>query len=116
MAKQLIFDEEARRALKDGVDALADALKVTLGPRGRKVIRALVSVPGQEALIPQDLANLVVWDLGDAAPNQGRTYPLKISYNTRDGLAYRTLCEIRATGGNGWNVDTVFVKTERYEP
>src|SRR3972149_763592 len=38
MAKQLIFDEEARRALKHGVDALADALKVTLGPRGRKVI------------------------------------------------------------------------------
>ena len=38
MAKQLVFDEEARRALKDGVDALADAVKVTLGPRGRKVI------------------------------------------------------------------------------
>ena len=40
MAKQLIFDEEARRALKEGVDALADVLKVTLGPRGRTVVLA----------------------------------------------------------------------------
>ncbi len=37
-AKQLLFDEDARRRLKDGVDALADAVRVTLGPRGRNVI------------------------------------------------------------------------------
>jgi chaperonin GroEL len=37
MAKQLIFSENARRALKTGVDALADAVKVTLGPKGRNV-------------------------------------------------------------------------------
>ena len=37
-AKQLLFDEAARRRLKDGVDALADAVKVTLGPRGRNVV------------------------------------------------------------------------------
>ncbi|HYM53690.1 MAG TPA: chaperonin GroEL [Candidatus Dormibacteraeota bacterium] len=35
MAKQLLFDEEARRALKRGVDKMAEAVKVTLGPRGR---------------------------------------------------------------------------------
>jgi chaperonin GroEL len=35
MAKQLLFDEEARRALKRGVDKMGDAVKVTLGPRGR---------------------------------------------------------------------------------
>jgi chaperonin GroEL len=35
MAKQLLFDEEGRRALKRGVDKMADAGKVTLGPRGR---------------------------------------------------------------------------------
>ena len=35
MAKQLLFDEEARRALKRGVDKMADSVKVTLGPRGR---------------------------------------------------------------------------------
>jgi len=37
MAKQLVFSENARRALKTGVDALANAVKVTLGPKGRNV-------------------------------------------------------------------------------
>jgi len=38
MAKQLQFDTEARAALKRGVDALADAVKITLGPKGRNVV------------------------------------------------------------------------------
>src|SRR5262252_8640228 len=38
MAKMIEFDEEARRALERGVDRLADAVKVTLGPRGRNVV------------------------------------------------------------------------------
>ena len=38
MAKQLLFDEQARQALRDGIDALADAVKITLGPRGRNVV------------------------------------------------------------------------------
>src|SRR5512145_2851349 len=38
MAKQLKFDSDARAAIKVGVDILADAVKVTLGPRGRNVI------------------------------------------------------------------------------
>ena len=38
MAKQLLFDEAARHALKNGVDALADAVKITLGPKGRNVV------------------------------------------------------------------------------
>ncbi len=38
VAKQLVFDEMARRRLRDGVDALADAVKITLGPRGRNVV------------------------------------------------------------------------------
>ena len=37
MAKQIAYDEEARRALKKGVDAMTDAIKVTLGPRGHCV-------------------------------------------------------------------------------
>src|SRR4029434_4785464 len=36
-AKELIYDAEARRQLKTGIDALANAVKVTLGPRGRNV-------------------------------------------------------------------------------
>src|SRR6478672_4813722 len=38
MAKTLEFDEDARRALERGVNALADAVKVTIGPRGRNVV------------------------------------------------------------------------------
>jgi len=37
MAKQLLFDEEARRSLKKGIDILASAVKTTLGPKGRNV-------------------------------------------------------------------------------
>ncbi|NBU31306.1 MAG: molecular chaperone GroEL, partial [Actinobacteria bacterium] len=38
MAKILEFDESARRRLQAGVDALADVVKVTLGPKGRNVV------------------------------------------------------------------------------
>ncbi len=38
MAKQLVFDEKARAALKRGVDKLSDAVKITLGPKGRNVV------------------------------------------------------------------------------
>ncbi|MBI2867618.1 MAG: hypothetical protein HYX97_04715, partial [Chloroflexi bacterium] len=38
MAKQILFDEAARQALRRGCDALADAVRVTLGPKGRNVV------------------------------------------------------------------------------
>jgi chaperonin GroEL len=38
MAKQLFFDIEARNRMKRGVDILANAVKVTLGPKGRNVV------------------------------------------------------------------------------
>src|ERR671928_1176052 len=38
MSKQIEFNETARRAMEAGVDKLADAVKVTLGPRGRNVV------------------------------------------------------------------------------
>jgi chaperonin GroEL len=38
LAKQLIFDETARRSLKKGIDRLADAVRVTIGPKGRNVV------------------------------------------------------------------------------
>jgi chaperonin GroEL len=38
VAKQLIFDETARRSLKKGIDRLADAVRVTIGPKGRNVV------------------------------------------------------------------------------
>ncbi|HOR29749.1 MAG TPA: TCP-1/cpn60 chaperonin family protein, partial [Candidatus Syntrophosphaera thermopropionivorans] len=38
MAKQMMYGHEARTALKKGVDQLADAVKITLGPKGRNVV------------------------------------------------------------------------------
>ena len=38
MAKQIIFNEDARKALKRGVDQVADAVKITIGPKGRNVV------------------------------------------------------------------------------
>ena len=38
MAKQILFGEEARKALQSGVDQLANTVKITLGPRGRNVV------------------------------------------------------------------------------
>jgi len=38
MAKEITFDTQAREKLKAGVDALANAVKVTLGPKGRNVV------------------------------------------------------------------------------
>ena len=38
MAKIIAFDEEARRGLERGLNTLADAVKVTLGPKGRNVV------------------------------------------------------------------------------
>ena len=38
MSKILKFDEDARRALERGVNALADAVKLTIGPKGRNVV------------------------------------------------------------------------------
>ena len=40
MPKQISFDEDARRALERGVNKLADAVRVSLGPRGRHVVLA----------------------------------------------------------------------------
>ena len=38
MAKEIIYGEEARKALKSGIDQLADTVKITLGPKGRNVV------------------------------------------------------------------------------
>lgn len=38
MSKQILFNEDARRSLKKGIDAVADAVRITIGPRGRNVV------------------------------------------------------------------------------
>jgi chaperonin GroEL len=60
MAKQLFFDIEARNKMKKGVDTLANAVRVTLGPKGRNVVlkRNLVLLPYQGCVTVAKKLNL----------------------------------------------------------
>jgi chaperonin GroEL len=82
MAKQLIYDEEARRALRDGVDALADALRVTLGPRGRKVI--LDKKFGAPAVVDDGVSIAKEIELKDPFENMGAQLAKEVATKTND--------------------------------
>ena len=45
MAKAIIYNEEARKALKEGVDTISNVVKTTLGPRGRNIAIAKAMDP-----------------------------------------------------------------------
>ncbi len=81
-AKQLVFDEEARRSLKTGVDALADALKVTLGPRGRNVV--LDKKFGAPAVVNDGVSIAKEIELKDAFENMGAQLAKEIATKTND--------------------------------
>ncbi len=82
MAKQLIFDEEARRALKAGVDQLADAVKVTLGPRGRTVV--LDKKFGPPSIVDDGVAIAKEIELKDPFENMGAQLAKEIAIKTND--------------------------------
>jgi chaperonin GroEL len=82
MAKQLVFDEEARRALKEGVDALADALKVTLGPRGRTVVLSRKFGPPVIANDGVTIAKEI--ELPDPFNNMGAQLAREVASKTND--------------------------------
>jgi chaperonin GroEL len=82
MAKQLLFDEEARRSLKRGVDALADAVKVTLGPKGRNVVLdkkfGAPTITNDGVTIARDI------DLDDPFENMGAQLVKEVAIKTND--------------------------------
>src|SRR5438874_2110332 len=82
MAKQIIFDEEARRSLKAGVDILADALKVTLGPRGRRVV--LDRKYGPPLIVDDGVSIAKEIELKDPFENMGAQLAKEISSKTND--------------------------------
>lgn len=81
-AKQLLFDEEARRRLKDGVDALADAVRVTLGPRGRNVV--LEKKFGPPAVVDDGVSVAKEIDLKDPFENMGAQLAREVATKTND--------------------------------
>ena len=69
MVKQILFDEEARDALKEGVDTLAEVVKVTLGPKGRTV--ALGQPFGEPTIIDDGATIARDLVLADPCANMG---------------------------------------------
>jgi chaperonin GroEL len=82
VAKQLLFDEEARRSLKRGVDKMADAVKVTLGPRGRYALLdkkfGAPTITNDGVTIARDI------DLEDPYENMGAQLLEEVAAKTND--------------------------------
>ena len=69
MAKDIFFDSEARDKIKIGVNKLADAVKVTLGPKGRNVI--LDKKFGAPSITKDGVSVAKEIELSDAVENMG---------------------------------------------
>ncbi len=82
MAKQIIFGEDARRALKKGVDTLANAVKVTLGPKGHCV--ALDKKWGAPSVIDDGVTIAKDIDLQDPFENMGAQLIKEAASKTND--------------------------------
>src|SRR5690606_24553883 len=82
MAKILKFDEEARRALEAGVNKLADAVKVTLGPRGRNVV--LATKWGAPTITNDGVSIAKEVELEDPFENMGAQLVKEVATKTND--------------------------------
>src|ERR671917_2777764 len=82
MPKQITFDETARRALERGIDKLADAVKITLGPRGRHVVLdkkfGAPSISNDGVTIAREI------DLEDLYENLGAQLAKSVATKTND--------------------------------
>ncbi len=93
MAKQIIYGEEARKALQRGVDQLADTVKITLGPKGRNVV--LDKKYGSPLITNDGVTIAKEIELDDAFENMGaqlvKEVAVKTNDNAGDGTTTATL-------------------------
>jgi chaperonin GroEL len=82
MAKQLKFDVQARESLKNGLDILADAVKVTLGPKGRNVL--LQKQHGQPHITKDGVSVAKEIELEDVFENMGAQLVKEVASKTGD--------------------------------
>ncbi|MDR6120591.1 chaperonin GroEL [Bacillus sp. SLBN-46] len=82
MAKEIMFSEEARRAMLRGVDALANAVKVTLGPKGRNVV--LEKKFGSPLITNDGVTIAKEIELEDAFENMGAKLVAEVASKTND--------------------------------
>jgi len=82
MAKELFFDTEAREKMKKGVDTLANAVKVTLGPKGRNVI--IDKKFGSPSITKDGVSVAKEIELEDAVENMGAQLVKEVASKTAD--------------------------------
>ena len=82
MSKQFKYGEEARRSLEKGVDTLADAVKITLGPKGRNVV--LDKKFGAPLITNDGVTIAKEIELEDAFENMGAQLVKEVSVKTND--------------------------------
>ena len=82
MAKKIVFNEEARKSLLKGIDAVADAVKVTLGPKGRNVI--LEKKFGTPQIVNDGVTIAKEIELEDGLENAGAQLLKEVSSKTND--------------------------------
>src|SRR5437763_13780175 len=82
MAKQLFFDIEARNKMKKGVDTLANAVKVTLGPKGRNVV--LEKKFGAPSVTKDGVTVAKEIELEDPIENMGAQMVKEVASKTAD--------------------------------
>src|SRR6202007_1774720 len=82
MAKVIAFDEEARRALERGMNQLADAVKVTLGPKGRNVV--LDKKWGSPTITKDGVTVAKEIELEDPYENMGAQLVKEVASKTND--------------------------------
>src|SRR5512145_90933 len=96
MAKQIVFGEQSRQAILSGINQLADAVKVTLGPRGRNVI--LGKAFGAPAITKDGVTVAKEIDLKDRLENMGAQMVREVASRTSD------------TAGDGTTTATVLAQ------
>lgn len=82
MAKEIIYGEEARKALQKGVDQLADTVKITLGPKGRNVV--LERKYGSPLITNDGVSIAKEIELDDAFENMGAQLVKEVATKTND--------------------------------
>ena len=82
MAKRIVYNEEARKALLNGIDAVADTVKVTLGPKGRNVI--LEKKFGAPQIVNDGVTIAKEIELEDKLENAGCQLLKEVSSKTND--------------------------------
>nr|WP_256997573.1 chaperonin GroEL [Gloeobacter morelensis] len=125
MAKQVVFDETARRALERGIDALANAVRVTLGPKGRNVV--LEKKFGAPQIINDGVTIAKEIELENKLENTGAQLIKEVASKTNDvaGDGTTTACVLAqslvkeglknvAAGSNPMNLKRGMEKTVRH--